>query len=83
MNEAINASHNVNDSFALHTINNSNAGAFLSPYFSMRKLRMVYNELALADEFEFKNFDEFKQTVLSSPVPQLELSKWQAIASRR
>ena len=83
MNEAINAAHNINDSFALHTINSSNVGAILTPYFSMRKLKLVYNELLGTNELEFANFDEFKQIVLSSPVPQLELSKWQAIASRR
>ena len=83
MNEAFNASYYANDSLASHTINSSNIGAVLTPYFSMRKLRMVYNELSGTNEFEFRNFDDFKQTVLSSPVPQLELSKWQAIASRR
>lgn len=83
MNEALNAAHYINNSFALHTVNNSNIGAILTPYFSMRKLKMVYNELVGTNELEFANFDEFKQTVLSSPVPQLELSKWQAIASRR
>ncbi|MBT1449719.1 hypothetical protein KJ365_02420 [Glaciecola sp. XM2] len=53
------------------------------PFFSMRKLRLVYNELAESSNFEFTNFEDFKHQVLSSVVPQLELNKWQAIASRR
>ncbi|GEM_PF-3190303 len=88
MKEAINAFHNINDSSVLYainnnTINNSHYGAFLSPQFSMRKLKMIYNELSDTNESEFDSFDHFKQTVLSAPVPQLELCKWQAIASRR
>jgi hypothetical protein len=53
------------------------------PFFSMRKLRLIYNELADSANFEFTNFEDFKHQVLSSVVPQLELNKWQAIASRR
>ncbi|WP_395343039.1 hypothetical protein PN836_002470 [Ningiella sp. W23] len=53
------------------------------PFFSMRKLRLVFNELSNAADFEFSNFDSFKKHVLSSSAPHLELSKWQAIASRR
>ena len=83
MYKAAQVVQNFNDSLALHTINSSSTGAMLTPFFSMRKLRLVYNELSGTSEFEFDNFDEFKQTVLSSSIPQLELSKWQAIASRR
>jgi hypothetical protein len=55
----------------------------LVPFFSMRKLRIVFNELRGQTDFEFSDFDAFKHHVLSSAAPQLELSKWQAIASRR
>ncbi|MFC4699498.1 hypothetical protein ACFO4O_04930 [Glaciecola siphonariae] len=53
------------------------------PFFSMRKLRLIYNELSIRNDFEFNDFDAFKHHVLSSVAPQLELGKWQAIASRR
>lgn len=58
-------------------------GEGVVPFFSMRKLRLIYNELAESANFEFNNFEDFKHQVLSSVVPQLELNKWQAIASRR
>jgi hypothetical protein len=58
-------------------------GEAVLPFFSMRKLRLIYNELADSANFEFTNFEDFKHQVLSSVVPQLELNKWQAIASRR
>ena len=63
--------------------NKSNASIAVVPFFSMRKLRLVYNELMGSGEFEFSNFDEFKHQVLNSVAPQLELNKWQAIAARR
>ena len=53
------------------------------PFFSIRKLRLVYNELCSDEDFEFKDFEHFKRHVLSSVAPQLELNKWQAIAARR
>jgi hypothetical protein len=58
-------------------------GEAMVPFFSMRKLRLIYNELADSANFEYANFEDFKHQVLSSVVPQLELNKWQAIASRR
>lgn len=61
----------------------SHGGLSIVPFFSMRKLRLVFNELAGEDNFEYADFDTFKHHVLSSVAPQLELSKWQAIASRR
>lgn len=67
-------SDNPNDSFI---------AAGVAPFFSMRKLRLIYNQLTETNEFEFKTFDAFKHQVLNSVAPQLELNKWQAIASRR
>lgn len=55
----------------------------VAPFFSMRKLRLVYNQLSSSEEFEFVNFESFKHQVLNSVAPQLELNKWQAIAARR
>lgn len=55
----------------------------VAPFFSIRKLRLIYNELANTAEFEFNNFDAFKHQVLNSVAPQLELNKWQTIAARR
>lgn len=57
--------------------------SFVAPFFSMRKLRLVYNELMGTGEFEFNTFDDFKHQVLNSVAPHLELNKWQAIAARR
>ncbi|WP_371193145.1 hypothetical protein [Glaciecola sp. SC05] len=59
------------------------SGPFIVPFFSMRKLRLVFNELADNESFEYANFEAFKHHVLSAVAPQLELSKWQAIAARR
>jgi len=53
------------------------------PFFSIRKLRVIYNELNMTTDFEYSSFDSFKHQVMSSVSPQLELNKWQAIASRR
>ncbi|MFT4732001.1 MAG: hypothetical protein ACI89W_001016 [Gammaproteobacteria bacterium] len=53
------------------------------PFFSIRKLRVIYNELNMTSDFEYSSFDSFKYKVMSSVSPQLELNKWQAIASRR
>lgn len=58
-------------------------GSGVAPFFSMRKLRLIYNELTNTSEFDFTNFDDFKHQVLNSVAPQLELNKWQAIAARR
>jgi len=55
----------------------------IAPFFSMRKLRLIYNQLHDKKEFEFQSFDAFKHQVLNSVAPQLELNKWQAIAARR
>lgn len=55
----------------------------VAPFFSMRKLRLIYNELINSSEFEYANFDAFKHQILNSVAPQLELNKWQAIAARR
>jgi len=59
----------------------SNPG--IVPFFSIRKLRIIYNELNDTCDFEYHSFDSFKHQVMSSVSPQLELNKWQAIASRR
>jgi hypothetical protein len=56
---------------------------YITPVFSMRKLRVIYNELTASEDFEFSNFDAFKYQVLNSVAPQLELNKWQTIAARR
>ncbi len=55
----------------------------VAPFFSMRKLRLVYNELIGDANFEYKNFEAFKHQVLNSVAPQVELNKWQGIAARR
>lgn len=72
-------------SFGYSSLNGSEAQGTMAvaPFFSMRKLRLVYNELMGSGEFEFSTFDEFKHQVLNSVAPQLELNKWQAIAARR
>lgn len=57
--------------------------SIISPMFSIRKLRLVYNELSSSDDFEFNSFDQFKQNILASVSPDIELGKWQAIAARR
>ncbi|MFT6329490.1 MAG: hypothetical protein ACJAYN_001422 [Bermanella sp.] len=65
----------------------SQADAYLYPgivpFFSIRKLRVIYNELSDTSNFEYHSFDAFKHQVMSSAAPHLELNKWQAIASRR
>jgi hypothetical protein len=66
-----------------NSIYTANPYSTLAPFFSMRKLRLVFNELTSSAEFEFATFDAFKQQVLNSPAPQLELNKWQAISARR
>ena len=53
------------------------------PFFSIRKLRIIYNELNDTNNFEYDSFEAFKHQVMSSAAPHLELNKWQAIASRR
>jgi len=55
----------------------------IDPFFSIRKLRLIYNELHSTNDFEYHSFDAFKHHVLSAAAPQLELNKWQAISSRR
>jgi hypothetical protein len=55
----------------------------IGPFFSIRKLRLIYNELHSTNDFEYQSFDAFKHHVLSAAAPQLELNKWQAISSRR
>lgn len=54
-----------------------------APFFSMRKLRVIYNELVDSTGFEYSDFDSFKYQVLNSTAPQLELNRWQSIAARR
>lgn len=71
--------HSANTNDPTAAIANSN----VAPFFSMRKLRLIYNELTGSNEFEFSTFDDFKHQVLNSVAPQLELNKWQAIAARR
>lgn len=61
----------------------ANGSLSVVPFFSIRKLRLVFNELARSENFEYGDFDAFKHHVLSCATPQLELSKWQAIAARR
>lgn len=82
MRESLLASQSA---FSTMAMSSSDAQASLAaaPFFSMRKLRLVYNELTGSGEFEFSTFDEFKHQVLNSVAPQLELNKWQAIAARR
>ncbi|MBF7072937.1 hypothetical protein ISG33_05940 [Glaciecola sp. MH2013] len=53
------------------------------PFFSVRKLRLIYNELNGTNGFEFSSYDAFKSQVMSAVAPQIELNKWQSIASRR
>ncbi len=55
----------------------------IAPFFSIRKLRLIYNELHNTNDFEYHSFDAFKHQVLSAAAPELELNKWQAISSRR
>ena len=61
----------------------SHLNSSIVPFFSIRKLRLIYNELNGSSNFEYHSFDAFKHQVLSAVAPQLELNKWQAIASRR
>lgn len=68
--------HSGNNSHSHYTVGNG-------PFFSMRKVRLIYNELLGSNDFEFANFDAFKHQVLNSVAPQVELNKWQAIAARR
>ena len=85
-NEEINMRESITPSMAYTNSVNGNEGYLakgLMPFFSMRKLRLVYHQLTDSNEFEFKTFDSFKHQVLNSVAPQLELNKWQAIASRR
>lgn len=79
---------NYGEAELLHAYSNTKPQALgtqslVIPFFSMRKLRLVFNELNDNVDFEFANFDAFKQHVLSCAAPQLELNKWQAIAARR
>jgi hypothetical protein len=79
---------NYGEAELLHAYSNTKPHAagsqnLVIPFFSMRKLRLVFNELSGNIDFEFANFDAFRQHVLSSAAPQLELNKWQAIAARR
>ncbi len=55
----------------------------VAPFFSMRKLRLIYNQLIDDTSFEYNDFESFKHQVLNSVAPQVELNKWQAIAARR
>lgn len=55
----------------------------VAPFFSMRKLRLVYNQLKTLHGFEYASFDAFKHQVLNAVAPQMELNKWQSIAARR
>lgn len=55
----------------------------VAPFFSMRKLRLVYNQLNTLHGFEYASFDAFKHQVLNAVAPQMELNKWQSIAARR
>ncbi|MGQ8365826.1 hypothetical protein [Glaciecola sp. 1036] len=71
------------DFYTSDSLDNGRYGSIVTPFFSMRQLRLVYNELKGNTEFEYDDFDAFKHNVLSSTVPQLELSKWQTIAARR
>lgn len=73
------------NTFGQSSVIGSDAGGhmLIAPFFSMRKLRLIYNELMGTGDFEFSTFDEFKHQVLNSVAPQLELNKWQAIAARR
>jgi hypothetical protein len=65
----------------------SQEDAYLYPgivhFFSIRKLRVIYNELTDTSNFEYHSFEAFKHQVMSSAAPHLELNKWQTIASRR
>lgn len=61
----------------------SHLNSSIVPFFSIRKLRLIYNELNGSSSFEYHSFDAFKHQVMSSVAPHLELNKWQAIASRR
>lgn len=61
---------------------NSELNGFATRFLA-RKLALVYEQLKSINGFEFSNFDAFKQQVLSAVTPQVELKKWQSIASRR
>lgn len=67
----------------VRSANNHSSITDVVPFFSVRKLRVVYNELQGNSEFRFNSFEAFKQDVLSSIAPQLELNKWESLASRR
>jgi hypothetical protein len=73
--------------FGLVDIAESQLDSYLStgivPFFSIRKLRLIYNELNETSDFEYHSFDSFKHQVMSSVSPQIELNRWQVIASRR
>jgi hypothetical protein len=66
-----------------HTHLNDYLDTNIVPFFSIRKLRIIYNELHATNDFEYHSFDAFKHQVMSSVAPHMELNKWQSIASRR
>ncbi|MDT0594195.1 hypothetical protein [Glaciecola petra] len=85
----INYSHTVNFNYG-HSDNASARSTFtqtahvnVAPFFSMRKLRLTYNQLKNSSSFEYGSFDAFKHQVLNAVAPHLELNKWQSIAARR
>jgi hypothetical protein len=83
-NNIVAAVHSTEHNTASYNNGSYNTAEYnIAPFFSMRKLRLIYNELTNTSEFEFATFDAFKQQVLSSVAPQLELNKWQSIAARR
>jgi len=78
-----NRSNSIASDIEVHRVNKSFSLDSIVPFFSVRKLRVIYNELQGNENFNFLSFEAFKQDVLSSNAPQLELNKWEAIASRR
>lgn len=68
---------------ALAHFTHTTVASGVAPFFSMRKLRLTYNQLQASEQFEFSTFDAFKHQVLNAVAPQIELNKWQAIAARR
>lgn len=82
MRESIVAQNSMQQS-SMDSYSFADPSGIMAPFFSMRKLRLIYNELSGTEHFEYRTFDDFKHQVLNSVAPQLELNKWQAIAARR
>lgn len=79
----VNFNYDKNIEFSARSTFTQAAQENVAPFFSMRKLRLIYNQLKSSNGFEYGSFDAFKHHVLNTVAPHLELNKWQSIAARR